>query len=143
MRLALLPVLAVALAACQAQAVAPVPAANGPASIVRVIDGDTFVLDGETIRIANLDAPESGNGAECPAEAMLAVEATSALEEIARLWAVKAPTVERQGRDRYGRTLARVSDPIHGDTGEAMIDKGWAVEWTGARFNWCGPIRPT
>lgn len=136
----LLPFL-VALGSCS---VAAEPA-NSPSAphAVRVIDGDTFVIDGETIRLSNIDAPETGARAGCWAEARLATEATYALELAAASWAIMPPLVTREGQDRYGRTLARVSLQDGSDIGQAMIDKGLAVEWTGRRWDWCGPVTDT
>lgn len=135
----------VALAACQE---VEANAAYDPASgqgvhEVRVIDGDTFVLDGETIRIANIDAPESPPRSRCWAEARLAAEATFMLETKAASWVSSPPMIQRQGSDRYGRTLALVSDLPEGigrDIGEQMIEAGLAVPWVGRRWEWCGPI---
>lgn len=125
------------LVGCSAEAVTPSPSYD--LAQVRVIDGDTFELNGEMIRIANIDTPETGDRAGCWAEARLAREATFALEMQALDWEVTPPHLERQGKDRYGRTLARVRS--HGqDVGSAMIDSGHAVEWTGRRFAWCEPI---
>lgn len=117
----------------QEAAKAPSP----PAQQVRVIDGDTFELEGETIRIENIDAPESGRRAKCAAEALLADKATAALGDI--VW--RPLTLARSGRDRWGRTLARVTvrtpSGSENDVGEIMITAGLAAEWRGRRANWC------
>jgi micrococcal nuclease len=114
-------------------------APHTPSQKVRVIDGDTFVLDGETIRIENIDAPESGKRAKCVAEAVLADKATSALTDI--VW--RPLTLTRSGRDRWGRTLARVAvrtpSGSENDVGEIMVTAGFAAEWRGHRWDWCGP----
>ena len=70
----------------------------GGERVARVIDGDTLVLDsGERVRLLGIDAPERGEpGADA---------ATSALREMA---AGRRVRLERDGRDRWGRTLARV-----------------------------------
>ena len=140
MRLA--PFAAVLVTACTA-APAAVPVYPAPAT-VRVIDGDTFVLNGETIRISNMDAPEEGGRAGCWAEARLATEATFMLQVIADGWDVAPPTIQREGEDRWGRTLARVSIDTGGlsraDVGEAIIEAGLAVPWTGRRWEWCQPV---
>ena len=49
---------------------------------LRVIDGDTFEADGETIRISNIDTPETAPRAQCQAEAALAAVATRELEDL-------------------------------------------------------------
>ena len=110
---------------------------------LRVIDGDTFEMNGETIRISNIDAPESGSRAECMAEAHLAVVATQALNDLLGTEYVAngraiLPTLRREGRDRYGRTLARVTLAQGGDAGDLMVERDLAARWTGQRADWCG-----
>lgn len=109
---------------------------------LRIIDGDTFVSEGETIRIANIDAPELSPGSECLAEANLAEVAKRDLDQIlGASWAGTGsaiiPRIERAGRDRYGRTLARVGSVDGKDVGEELIARGVAVRWTGKRADWC------
>lgn len=115
---------------------------------LRVIDGDTFEIEGETVRIANIDAPESAPRAACMAEAALATVAT---RELGRLLGTDfepgsgrtiLPTLQREGTDRYGRTLARVQLVTGGDAGEEMVRRGVAVHWTGRQANWCGGAAP-
>lgn len=109
---------------------------------LRVIDGDTFVAEGETIRIANIDAPELSPRSQCLAEASLAEVAKRQLDGLlGASWSGSGsgvlPTIERDGQDRYGRTLARVVGADGKDVGEEMILKGAAVRWTGRRAEWC------
>jgi micrococcal nuclease len=71
-------------------------------SVVRVVDGDTFVLDsGERVRIVGVDAPEVSSG-EC-----FAVEAKDALS---RLVLGKSVVLvdDVDPTDKYGRHLAYV-----------------------------------
>lgn len=103
-----------------------------------IIDGDTFRLGDETIRIANIDTPEMPPRSRCWAEARLARLAT---DELQRLQAGGQLRLQRQGRDRYGRTLALVSfDGGRTDAGERLIAEGFAVPWVGHRWNWCDPV---
>lgn len=109
---------------------------------LRVIDGDTFEMEGETIRISNIDAPEMSPRSKCLAEASLAEVAKRQLDSLlGASWSGTGsgvlPAVEREGRDRYGRTLARVVAVDGKDIGEEMILKGVAVRWTGKRAEWC------
>lgn len=109
---------------------------------LRVIDGDTFEADGETIRISNIDTPETAPRARCQAEAALAAVATRELEELLGVGFEGSasgilPTIHREGTDRYGRTLAKVSLVTGGDAGEEMIKRGVAVRWAGRRAAWC------
>lgn len=64
---------------------------------VRVVDGDTVVLDGERVRIFGLDCPERRDPGG-PA-------ATAKLGEIL---AGKAIWIKRRGQDRYKRTVAKL-----------------------------------
>lgn len=104
----------------------------------RAIDGDTIVLDGETIRIANIDTPEIRH-AQCDAERRLGLVAKAELEKLLDSGAI---TLERgdpaSGRlkDKYGRTLGIIS--IDGlDVGETLIGRQLARPWTGKRKAWC------
>jgi len=64
---------------------------------VRVVDGDTVVLDGERVRIFGLDCPERRDPGG-PA-------ATAKLGEIL---AGKEIWIKRRGQDRYKRTVAKL-----------------------------------
>lgn len=106
-----------------------------------VIDGDTFELNGEVIRISNIDAPEMPPRSRCWAEARLAREATKELQRIQQEGTAGGYRMTPSGIDQYGRTLGRVS--YNGgltDAGEAMVERGYAVPWTGKRWDWCGPV---
>lgn len=112
---------------------APVRAA--PAS-VRVIDGDTFVLAGERIRVVGLDAPET-HPPRCAREAELGARATAR----ARQWLAAGPfeltSIERD-EDRFGRKLRIVSRQGE-DLAETMIAEGLARPYGGGmRRGWCG-----
>ena len=103
-----------------------------------VIDGDTVRIDGETIRIWNIDTPEISQ-AKCEAELKLALEAKETLHRLLS----SGPMSIRRGdpksgrmKDRYGRTLAAIS--VGGrDVGQILIQKGHARPWTGKRRPWC------
>jgi micrococcal nuclease len=102
----------------------------------RAIDGDTIACGKTHIRIVNVDTPELGAGARCPAEADLAERARRfTAEQLAGSKIEIRPDAKRP-RDRYGRTLARVVvDGI--DLGEALVAAGLAREWDGKRRPWC------
>ena len=95
-----------------------------------VVDGDTFWTAGEKIRIADIDAPEMSG--QCASERALAVKARDRLaEQLGSRF-----EVERQGKDRFGRTLAIVT--VRGrSVGEALIAEGLARRWSGRREAWC------
>lgn len=103
---------------------------------VKVIDGDTIILDGETVRIHNIDTPEIGSPT-CQAELKAGLKAKQRLQAI-----VKGKTVHlKRGdgsrmTDRYGRTLALVF--VDGrDVGEQLVSEGLARAWDGRRRAWC------
>lgn len=108
------------------------------ASTLATLDGDTFDLDGERIRIANMDAPETLH-AKCNAELQLGNRATERLDTLLR----SGPLTIRRGDpksgrmiDKYGRTLAVVS--VGGqDIASIMIAEGLARPWLGRRHPWC------
>jgi endonuclease YncB( thermonuclease family) len=100
---------------------------------VTVHDGDTFRCDGEKIRIANIDAPELPDSPKCRdarkerawCDYQAGYASRDALTALLRSGPVK---VQRQGTDRYGRTLATVT--VNGrDAGRYLIDLGLAQPW--------------
>jgi endonuclease YncB( thermonuclease family) len=112
---------------------------TAPPAQVRVIDGDTIRVGSEVIRLENIDTPEVGNRAECDSERLLAQHASEAMRQI--ISSARGPvTIERRGKDRFQRTLARVT--IAGrDIGLQMIELGFAVPWKGRVHDWCGAPR--
>ena len=120
---------------------AAAPAAALTAEL-RVIDGDTIVVGGEHIRIADLDAPEISR-ARCPEERQAGERARDAL---AAILDTHAWSLGRTGRDRYGRTLAYVwiSDGRYIDVlsvGDRMAEAGVARRWIGRTRDWCAILR--
>jgi endonuclease YncB( thermonuclease family) len=115
---------------------APEPEAASPREF-RVIDGDTLAdrRTDERIRLANIDTPETGDRARCPAERRLAAQATDAAREL--IANARRIVVRPVGRtDQYGRTIAYVR--INGrDFGRTMIERGLARPWRGRRQPWC------
>lgn len=111
-----------ALSAAAALAICPPQGAR----VNCVVDGDTLWLNGEKIRIAEIDTPEI-NG-RCPAERALALRARGRLVELLAAGPVR---FQRVGKDRYGRTLARF-----GGVSEALIREGLAQRWPNSR-GWC------
>ena len=68
--------------------------------VTRVIDGDTFMTDKRkrAVRLANVDAPENGERG-----------AIAATRRLTAMVAGKEVTVMPVARDRYGRTVAKVT----------------------------------
>jgi micrococcal nuclease len=101
--------------------------------ISSVHDGDTIrTCEGERIRIANIDAPEMRGSPKCRdrrrqgwCDYTLAVRSRDAL---AAFLAAGRATLHRQGKDRYGRTLATLS--VNGrDAGRYLVDRRLARVW--------------
>lgn len=110
------------------------PICEGSRRVTCVVDGDTFWLDGEKIRIADIDAPEVSQP-QCANEAELGDRATYRLAEL-----LAAGTIElrRSGadRDRYGRLLRVVI--INGESvGSQLIREGYARHWPDGPEFWC------
>lgn len=104
-----------------------------------VIDGDTIDdrAAGVRYRVANIDAPETGENAKCFRERHRGELAKR--EAIRLVKRARSTQVRRTWRtDRYGRRVAFVL--VDGqDLGEALIERGLARPWRGRRERWCGP----
>ncbi|MCP4286252.1 MAG: thermonuclease family protein [Gammaproteobacteria bacterium] len=96
-----------------------------------VVDGDTIWLDGEKIRLETFNTPEM-NG-KCARERRLAQQATQRLRQILSSEPFK---VSRNGKDRYGRTLATISNSS-GNVGDVLITEHLAHKWRGYKEGWC------
>lgn len=121
-------------AAVLASCLLALPAASAETVAVRVIDGDTFVLNGETVRIEGIDAPELRGSSRCLAEQYLAEQAKEALTELFERCEI---ALYRHGHDRYGRTVARVT-ACDRDVGTALMVGKVAAPWGGHPVDWCG-----
>jgi micrococcal nuclease len=124
----LTPLIAAAFALC----------ASGP-RITCVVDGDTFWLHGEKIRIADINAPET-HSAACPAEAVRGAAATRRLIGLLNAGPFALETGTRD-RDRYGRQL-RIVRRGGSSLGAALVEAGLAERWQGRRGDWCGGALP-
>ncbi|MEP7131263.1 MAG: thermonuclease family protein [Sphingomicrobium sp.] len=99
-----------------------------------VVDGDTFWIRGEKVRIAGIDAPET-HPSRCASEARLGNAATQRLHALLNSGAVTMTAIDRD-RDVYGRLLRNVA--VNGaDVGEAMVGAGVARDYAGGRRPWC------
>ena len=107
--------------------------AEGPRTTC-VVDGDTFWLNGEKVRIADINAPET-HSAGCPAEQALGDRATRRLIGLLNAGPF---TLDTQGRatDRYGRLLRVVNRGGH-SLGGQLVAEGLAEPWRGRRSDWC------
>ena len=104
------------LSAAQADVFCPAPASLAHVDVQRVVDGDTVRLkDGRSVRLIGLNAPETGKkGRTDEPYAVAARQRLQALVDASdgRVGQV----VGREGKDRYGRTLAH----LYGSDGENL-----------------------
>ena len=99
-----------------------------------VVDGDTFWLAGERIRIADIDAPEI-HPPRCAEEARLGDAATRRLYALLNQGPVMLE-IEGRDTDRYGRKL-RIITRGGRSLGDQLVAEGLARRWTGRRQPWC------
>lgn len=101
-----------------------------------VVDGDTFWIGGEKVRIADINAPET-HSAQCPAEQARGNAATRRLIALLNEGPFELAPYPRE-RDRYGRLLKIVVR--HGQSlGAVLVREGLAEPWRGRRSSWCAP----
>lgn len=105
----------------------------GTFSVVRVIDGDTVVIDvdgvHESVRLIGIDAPEMNwetNDPEC--YAWEARNRADVLLEGKEVSLERDPS--QDARDAYGRLLGYVLLPGDSDFGETMLREGYVRELT-------------
>ena len=121
-------------------------AAYQPAKVIRMIDGDTIVIEAPwvpdpmkkqiSIRVIGVDTPEKGHRAQCPKEAKLAEQASAHTKAL--LTKAKSVEVEFTDWDKYGgRVLGRVR--IDGvDLTDSLIRAGLARAYQGEKKqSWC------
>jgi len=100
-----------------------------------VVDGDTIYLEGQKIRIAGIDAPETHDYG-CPEELALGDRATERLQQLLNGGAVTLSSIDRD-EDVYGRKLREVA--VDGnDVGDTLISEGLVRAYGGRRRSWCG-----
>lgn len=100
-----------------------------------VVDGDTFRMDGATIRISDIDAPET-HPPRCAYETDLGDRATRRLSRLLSAHSFQLVRADRD-LDRYGRQL-RVVIRDGRSIGKMLVAEGLARPWTGKRRPWCG-----
>jgi len=130
----LLAALALLLTLGCSTAAAQIADATTPATVVRVVDGDTVhvqLADGtsETLRLIGIDTPEvvdPRKPVQCYGR-----EASAHAHELLDGQAVTLELDPSQGeRDKYGRLLAYVWLPDGRNFGETMLAEGYAYEYT-------------
>lgn len=107
--------------------------ATGPRETC-VVDGDTFWLAGEKVRIADINAPETFQ-AQCPAERELGEAAKQRMLKLLNAGPITLVDAARS-RDRYGRRLAVVMRDGE-SLGTVLVAQGLAEPWRGRRSSWC------
>src|SRR5215211_736561 len=107
-----------------------------------VIDGDTFMLANERIRLLGIDAPETRE-ARCERERAAGYETKARVVDLLRFG--RTVEIRRQGHDQYGRTLAHVLIDDR-DLGEQLVREKLALPYrsgaeakTARAAHWCGP----
>jgi micrococcal nuclease len=100
-----------------------------------VVDGDTFWFEGRTIRIADIDTPET-HPARCAAEAARGNAATQRLYALLNAGPFSLTSIDR-ATDRYGREL-RIVTRDGASVGGMLVGEGLA-RWYGGgiRDGWC------
>ena len=100
-----------------------------------VVDGDTFWIDGEKIRIADIDTPET-HPARCAEEARLRNAAADRLQVLLNAGAFELQPINRD-TDRYGRKL-RIVMRNGQSLGGVLVSEGLARNYEGGRRDgWC------
>lgn len=94
------------------------------AGAARVVDGDTLEVRGEKLRLLGIDAPEMAQ--TCEADGQQVRCGKLAAEHLDELIGSRTLNCAVEGRDRYGRGLARCQAGGR-DVAEAMTRDGWAM----------------
>lgn len=100
-----------------------------------VIDGDTFWLRGEKIRIADIDTPEISEP-KCDREYDQGIEARDRLVVLLNKGPFDLSPIGARDTDQYGRKL-RVLTRGGYSLGDQLVSEGLARTWTGRREPWC------
>lgn len=101
-----------------------------------VIDGDTIRIEGQSIRIADIDTPEVRDYA-CQYEKTLGDRATLRMLALVNQGPFALSRWDDRDEDVYGRKL-RVLSRDGQSLGLMLVAEGLARPWDGARRSWCG-----
>lgn len=99
-----------------------------------VVDGDTFWIDGEKVRMADIDAPET-HPSRCAEEDRLGTAATRRLQALLNDGPVELRSIDRD-YDRYGRRLAIVTRGGR-SLGDVLVEEHLARPYGNGRRSWC------
>lgn len=86
--------------------------------VTRIVDGDTFWIGRDKIRLWGIDAPE-----------LSTVNGPPATRYLAQVVGNYPLTCRQAGASSYDRLVARCVDPWGRDVAEIMVDAGWALDW--------------
>lgn len=100
-----------------------------------VVDGDTIWLNGQKIRIADIDTPEVGEP-KCSSELALGKRATGRMLDLINEGPFELKAWPGRDTDRYGRKL-RVLIRDGRSLGDILVSEGLARTWSGRREPWC------
>lgn len=100
-----------------------------------VIDGDTFWLKGEKIRIADIDTPEISEP-KCDWKYDRGIEARDRLVALLNEGPFDLSPIGARDTDQYGRKLRVVIRDGY-SVGDQLVSEGLARTWTGRREPWC------
>lgn len=103
------------------------------AGSILVIDGDTLMVGRERVRVMGVDTPEIQ--CQCEHECRGAIAAKKFVQDA--LLSAGTVSIEREGADKYRRTLARIY--VNGrDLAELIIAAGHGRPYHGERRqSWC------
>jgi endonuclease YncB( thermonuclease family) len=99
-----------------------------------VVDGDTIWIEGQNVRIADIDAPET-HEPSCAEERALGDRAAARLRQLLNSGEVKLASIDRD-MDVYGRKL-RIVEVNGASVGGTLVDEGLARWYAGGRRPWC------
>ena len=107
-----------------------------------VIDGDTFKMGAQSVRVVGIDTAEAGEHARCAREASLAEASTLALQHWLNRASFRLTARLDEPIDRYGRSL-RIVKRLNPDGSEDRLADymrafgGARSYWGGLRGGWC------
>jgi len=99
-----------------------------------VVDGDTLWFRGEKIRMMGCDTPDAITGI-CGGQKEIRL-AARASKRFVQLLNHNTVTIERHGKDKYGRTLAVIRVGIR-NVGDILIAERLARSWPEGQEFWC------
>nr|WP_280531052.1 thermonuclease family protein [Shinella yambaruensis] len=112
------------------------PLCKGGKRVTCVVDGDTFWLEGQKVRIADIDMPEIGS-LQCAKELALGEKAKHRLQSLLSAGPFEMHALSDRDTDQYGRSL-RILIRNGQSLGDRLVAEGLARTWEGQRKPWCG-----